>query len=202
MKLLQLCFLVVSVLTSTAAWSAPAQIVMIRHGEKLDVGAGLSPQGFQRAGLLPGFFSRDSVVNAYGPPVAIFAMEPNPNKADGSVRPIQTVTPLAKSLNLQIETSFTRDQYPAMAAQILKEPSYDGHTVVICWEHDRIPPMAQAFGLTNGPTTWKGSVFDVAWVLRFDGNSSVPTLQLIGEKVLPTDASTDSAAAAEFYQSP
>ena len=184
-------------LFSVAAGAAPAQIVIIRHGEKPPVGNELNDQGFQRANLLPGWVAHNSTINAYGSPVAIYAMAPS--SANGSVRPIQTVTPLADRLGLSLITSFTKDELGPLTQQILNTTAYDGRTVLICWEHKVIPTMAQGFGLTQGPGNWPGAVFDVAWVLRSTANGSMG-LQFIAENLLAGDATSDAAAVREFKE--
>ncbi|MDR3607732.1 MAG: histidine phosphatase family protein [Oligoflexia bacterium] len=204
-----LAAVVFGLLASTAVLAAPAQIVLIRHGEKPPQGNELDAQGWQRANALPGFFSSNPVVDAYGSPVAIYAMKPAHMNADGtnqesdanpeagSLRPIETVTPLAQGLGLTINESYSRKQIQSLVSDVMGNSSYEGRMVTICWEHSIIPQMAQAFGLTNGPTHWPDSVFDIAWVLHFNGDQ-VDGFQLVPEALLPGDAMTAAQAAAEF----
>ena len=167
------------------ARAAPAQVIIIRHGEKPDTGNELSPQGFQRADALVGFFEHNPAVTRYGAPAAIYAMDPK--DVDGSLRPIETVTPLAKALGLAINHDYMKEQLPELVSAVMTNPAYDGKTVLICWEHKMIPPMAQDFGWNAAPTAWAGSVFDQAWVLSFDGGSA-SSFQIVPEHVLPGDS--------------
>jgi len=171
----------VSELTATAA---PAQVVLIRHGEKPDEGNELNAKGWQRANALPQFFNNNAVVKAFGLPVAIYAMEPSDD--DGSVRAIQTVTPLAKSLGLEIQSKYSKKEIKPLVDEILSNASYDNHMVLICWEHKMIPKIVRQFGWDNAPD-WDGSVFDRAWVLNFTGNA-VTQFQNIPQHLLPGDS--------------
>jgi hypothetical protein len=177
--------LLASLLLSASSFAFPSKVVIIRHGEKLDTGVDLSPRGYQRAEALVGFFQNNTLVNNAGAPVAIYAADPK--KATSSMRPIETVTPLAKSLNLIIDTDFNRDQFAALASEILANPDYTGKTVVICWTKETIIDLMDAFGVTDGPTQWKSSVFDRALVLNFDENGLSQFLD-IPQNILPGDS--------------
>ena len=70
----------------------------------------------------------------------------------------------------------------------MSNPSYNGRTILIAWEHDAIPGLAQAFGVQVPPADqeWPDYVFDEAWVLDF-GHGASASLQIIPENVLPGD---------------
>jgi len=168
---------------AASALAAPAQVIVIRHGEKPDSGPDLDEQGYARAQALVGFFENNIAVNQF-PIAAIYAMDPKDE--DGSQRPIETVTPLANALHLAIDHDYKRKQIPQMASDILGNSAYDGKTVVICWEHHAIPDIVDAFGWTSAPQKWKGSSFDRAWVLTFTGDK-VTAFADVPERVLPGD---------------
>jgi len=175
---------VLALLARTAA-AAPAQVIIIRHAEKPDTGNQLNERGFQRANALVDFFEHAPAVTKYGTPAAIYAMAPK--GPDGSVRPIQTVTPLAKDLGLAIKTPYQREQLDRLVQDIMGNPDYQGRMVLICWEHKVIPEMAQDFGGTSAPDFWAGEVFDRAWILNFTGDR-VTSFQDAPEHVLPGDS--------------
>jgi hypothetical protein len=171
--------------SAAAAHASPAQIIIIRHGEKPDTGDELNERGFARARALAEFFVSDPAVITYGPPAAIFAMKPK--GPDGSVRPIQTVTPLAEKLGLTIDSDYLRDELPALVDAVMSVHAYDGRTVLICWEHKAIPKLVAAFGWKTAPDHWAGSVFDRAWILNVkDGR--VVSFTDAPEHVLPGDS--------------
>ena len=177
--------LIAALAWAAPAWSAPAQVIVIRHGEKPAEGNDLDSRGFARADALVDFFEHNPAVTKFGPPAAIYAMKPS--GSNGSVRPIHTVAPLAKDLGLVIDADYLKDQLPQLVANILGNASYDGKTVLICWEHNAIPTLVEDFGWTSAPRSWSGKVFDRAWVLTFDGNAVV-SFEDVPEHVLPGDS--------------
>jgi hypothetical protein len=156
---------------TSAAYALPAEVILIRHAEKPAQGNELSPRGWQRAFALVGFFLNNPMMTRFGTPTVLFPMAQM--SVGGSVRAIQTITPLAKQLGLPLHLNYTRDQYPEAAQEILRNPAYDGKTVLICWEHKVLPDFAAHLGLRNGPTDWPDSVFDRAWVIDYSGDRIV-----------------------------
>lgn len=174
---------VVLVALGVPAFSAPSEIIIIRHGEKPESGNQLSPKGFQRANALPQFFAK------YPVPVAIFAAgvkQDDPGDLEKSVRSIQTVMPLAKKLGLQIHTEFTKGKTQELVQAIMTTPQYDGGLVVICWEHKVIQTIAQELGFSSAPQ-WPDDVFDRAWILNFSGGRLV-NVSNVGQHLLAGDS--------------
>jgi hypothetical protein len=162
---------------ATAASAAPSQVIIIRHGEKPATGGDLLvPQGVCRADALATAFPAQ-----FGAPTAIFAM--NPNDEDGSMRPIQTVTPLARVLHLTIDHDYTRKQFSQLVSAVMSQNGL----VLICWEHKAIPDLVSAFedagwspGSATVPTKWSGSDFSSAWILDFNG---APSFSIVAENI-------------------
>jgi hypothetical protein len=180
------------------------KIMVIRHAEKpadtpppqgVDADGNadpesLIPQGWQRAGAVACLFDP-----ARGPlqaaelatPQAIYAS--GVGKHSHSLRPQETVTPLATRLGVPIDTSFLKGDETAMAADAIAQ---DG-VVLICWEHQDIPTIAnQILGnQTTAPQTWPGARFDMVWVFDLDtaggtyAFSQVPQLLLAGDSPDP-----------------
>jgi len=169
----------------SSAPAAPAQVILIRHAEKPASGNELNTQGFQRAKALVGFFENTPSMTRYGTPVAIYAMAPKDQT--GSVRPIQTVTPLADSLGLKINTAYKKDELTLLIGEILNTGAYDGKMVLVCWEHNMIPKIVKGFGWDGAPQSWDGSVFDRAWVLNFT-DGAVVSFEDIPQRLLPGDS--------------
>jgi hypothetical protein len=168
--------------------ATPAQVIIIRHAEKPSTGNELNAQGWRRANALVGFFEKNPAVTRYGTPVAIYAMDPGDE--DGSERPIQTVTPLAKDLGLAIQHPFPKNDLDKLVKAVLENPDYNQHMVLICWEHHVIPDLVETFGWEDAPKKWPGSVFDQAWVLDFS-QDQVVSFQDVPENVLPGDSDAD-----------
>ena len=185
MKFLILSLIFCSQFVSPKVFATPAQVVIIRHAEKPDSGNELSPQGWLRAKALPQFFNNNKIVNQFGIPAAIYAGAPKKN--DGSVRSIQTVTPYAQSLGMNIHQDFNKDQFETMVEEVLNNDSYKDRTVIICWEHNDIPEIAHLFGASDAPDKWQGGVFDRAWVIQFQ-NEKVSNYLDLPQHLLPSDS--------------
>lgn len=166
------------------ASAMPAQIILMRHAEKAG-GSELSDIGWQRARALPTLFRQRTEFLRFGPPAALYAM--NPSHDGGSVRAIQTLQFVAEDLKLPLRTNFTRDEYAALVAEIKADSRLDGKSVVVCWQHDNLLPMAQALGLA-APPAWPSTQFDRAWVLTFSSLGTLVQFENLPERLLPTDS--------------
>jgi len=170
---------------ASSSWATPAQILIIRHGEKPAQGNDLSAKGEKRAQALVSYFETSPEVTQYGTPVAIYAMAPDDSQ-DPSRRPIETVTPLADSLGLKINTPYARDEVKDLAESILSNSDYDGKMVLICWEHNMIPKLAHKLGVEPKPADWPDTVFDQVWEIDYNGDQ-VSDFRQYSEHVLPGD---------------
>lgn len=181
---------------ASSAWATPAQVLIIRHGEKPATGNDLSPQGYQRAQAYVNYFQTNPAVLDYGTPVAIYAMKPadpndpdysdNSDTEDSSNRPIETVTPLAQALGLELHDQYTRKQIPALVNDIMSNPDYDGRMVLICWEHKVINDIAAQFGVNPEPDKWSDDVYDQVWEINFSGDQ-VSNFKEFSEHLMPWD---------------
>ena len=140
----------------------PAHIILIRHAEKLVA-----------------FITSDPAMTALGTPVAVFATQTT--KHDDGQRTQETVAPLAKSLKLQEQTPYLGKDYAALAKAILANPAYAGKTVLICWNHEEIPQLAAALGVNPEPPKWKGSVFDLVYIISYSNGKATLTTSRYGK---------------------
>ncbi len=165
-------------IVSPFAYGRPAEVIIMRHGEKPDQGDDLSLKGRERAAaLVPFFLSRAGEM-----PVAIYAQ-----RAGGehrSRRMVETVAPLAHELKLDVKT-WERSQYTDMIKEILDKPEYDGKIVLICWEHKAILDLATALGIA-APPDWPGQTFDRLWIINL--NSGKATLKQESERLMYGDS--------------
>src|SRR5262249_40429176 len=100
--------------------------------------------------------------------------------------PVETVTPLAKALNLDINTRFENEDFPKLAEGLLTDARYAGKTVLVCWHHGRIPALAQQLKAKDTPDHWRDSVFDQIWVITYkDGKAKFKKRH---QALLPGDA--------------
>lgn len=171
------------------------KIMLIRHAEKPNGEAGIMPDGKQnpealtqtgwkRANALVGLFAPANEAAPRTPlakPASLFA------SGSESLRPKQTITPLATALSLPI-TTFVKGQEAELVAAVkgAKGPA------LISWQHEAIPEIATLIrGRADGiPPVWPGHRFDLVWVfdLNSDGTWSfvqTPQLLLPGDSAKP-----------------
>jgi hypothetical protein len=200
---------------SSANAGPPAQIYVIRHGEKpadpatptaapsppfgVDVNGNQSihsllPRGWQRSGALAVLFAP-----ALGPlqaglrtPIALFSPDyGKPDKTQGH-RTYETIQGLSARLNVPINTPFAEGQEPALANAVVAD--YSG-VVLICWEHQHIPAIAAALPTVSGsqiPSPWPGDRFDVIWSFTLQPATSPPeyVFSQIPQQLLAGDTDT------------
>jgi hypothetical protein len=180
----------------------PSKIMLIRHAEKphgSDQGVtnkdepdpeSLIVRGWQRAGALVALFdpAEGALQNTnLAVPTVIYASNPvTSSDASGdkagkkkigskSERPLETITPLAKRLNLSPDLSFVEGQEHDLATAVLKASG----VVLICWQHEEIPDITKHIVGANPPSppypaSWPDDRFDVVWVLTPPAGPSQP----------------------------
>lgn len=180
-------FLFVLFFISDFVYSMPAQIIIMRHGEKpIDNASNeLSPRGWQRAQALPLLFTTRPELKLFGPPVALFAM--SPEKKDGSIRAIQTLKYVAEEFGLSINKNFTRDQVKDLVKEIKHNSDYDGKMIIICWEHKVLLKIAEKLDVTQ-TLDWPSEQFDRIWVLNYSKKGKLKEFQDLPERLLESDS--------------
>jgi len=187
--------------------------MIVRHGEKplapktapfavLADGTqnkhSLIVRGWNRAGALAPFFSQPWV-SAVQTPGTIYAggftPPPGDDPTDGiedpahSLRPSQTVTPLADRLQLTINEQFSVGDETALVNDIRGASG----VVLVAWEHKHIPIIgAQLFA--GVPATWPGDRFDIVWIFNQAADGSYAFTQ-VPQQLLSGDLDTVIPAA-------
>jgi hypothetical protein len=178
----------------------PSKILITRHAEKpQDDGsdAGVSPdgvanpedlsvRGWQRSGALVRFFAPAGArfsQPGLATPEVIFASGVAPHSK--SLRPQHTVGTLAEFLGQQLVLDHPKGDEPGLVADVLSR----GGTVLIAWEHEAIPGIAnQIVGNdTTCPQKWPGDRFDVVWVFDSTGSAGGWTFTQVPQQLLPGD---------------
>jgi len=150
----------------------PAQIILIRHADKPSdpKNPHLSKAGVRRADQLVSFIRTDPAMTRFGLPVAVFATK---TTRDGNgQRTQETVAPLGRALGLPVQTPFLGKEYAAIAKLVLGNREYAGKNVLICWNHEQIPQLAAALGVTPEPPKWKGSVYNLVYLISYQGGNA------------------------------
>ena len=181
------------------------KIMVIRHGEKptnderiqgVTVEGerekeSLSVRGWQRAGALAYFFapSHGSLPHpSLAQPHFMYASKPT--RREGSRRPMETLIPLAEKLGMRINTNYRKLDAQEMVEEAFLVPG----VVLICWQHEYIPQIANHIlgDNTTAPQDWPDDRFDLVWVFDQDSTSGrysftqVPQRLLMGDWPTPT----------------
>ncbi len=177
------------------ASDAPDTVMIIRHAEKpltdgppygvtadgVASASSLTVGGWVRAGALAEGFAYPARW-ALPTPTAIYASSP---RDEGGFRAMQTVGPLAKRLNLTVDTSFRRGDEAGLAAELVA-----GHGArLISWEHKSIPAIVANLGtITPSPaSTWDTERFDLIWVFTKVANATWH-FRVVAQRLLAGDA--------------
>lgn len=180
----------------------PTTIMIIRHAEKpgindstphgmdldgnRDDDHSLSPGGWVRAGALTQLFG-----SQHNPPPPGLARPAELYASQGdtkSLRPMQTLIPLAARLGTFVNTRFSRDDVRPLAAELKAK----GGVSLVAWESDALPTIPGALGGPINPpppAIWPNDRFDMVWVLTSEGDgwrfAQVPQLLLAGDRPDP-----------------
>jgi broad specificity phosphatase PhoE len=158
--------------TSDTKSLKPKQIIFIRHGEKENSDGSvqdvdLSSNGYKRANELPDFFE-NHLPNNIGRPDVIIAMKQENSRH--SNRPVETVTPLSKALNIPIIANYKQSEISQSANDINKFG--EDKVVLVCWEHKYLTKIAKLLGAPvnswgYNPQAKKddGKNYDAIWVI-------------------------------------
>lgn len=170
--------------------SPPAVVMVIRHGEKpADKNDHtLNATGRLRAEKITELFTGVDLVNGLFRPTRIYASK----GTTASMRPLQTVQPLAAALGLSINTSF--DAENAMTAMGGELAALPGVTLVSL-EHTAIVGVCRALGTATPkvPSVWPADRFDVVWV--FVKQPGGWRFWEVPEQLLPGDKATGIGSA-------
>lgn len=185
-------------------------LYIIRHAEKPD-GKGpagvdangnddpesLTPRGWARAGAWAELFVPSLGEPSLKTPQVLFASAPSKHHKDNpdgskSRRPLETITPLAEKLGLEVDLRFEKGQEQAIAKELGKTKG----VVLVCWQHEAIFALAGALepapdGL---PTEWPGSRFNVIVKLSRDAPGAAWSFEQIAPALLSGDATTPIAS--------
>ncbi|MGW0177012.1 hypothetical protein ACWDUM_24575 [Rhodococcus sp. NPDC003322] len=123
----------------------------------------LTEAGWRRATALAGLFAPDHGEPA-GPlarPRALFAS--TPSRKGGSRRSLQTLTPLAARLGLDVDTEHRRADVKALAKRLRRTPG----PVLVSWQREYLPDIVAALGDVDAdiPDPWPEDRYDLVWVL-------------------------------------
>jgi hypothetical protein len=172
------------------------KIMVIRHAEKPNGEPGIMPDGSQNPEALTaaGWSRARALVGLFNPQGGRFAdprlARPSSLFASGSdsLRPKQTLAPLAEALKLVIDANYLKGQEDRLVAAAKNA----GGVTLVAWQHEAIPKIATLIrGSANGvPPLWPGHRFDLVWVFDRQDNGDwsfeqAPELAMSGDSSQP-----------------
>jgi broad specificity phosphatase PhoE len=173
-----------------------AKIMVIRHAEKPNGDPGIMPDGSPNPKALTatGWSRARALVGLFDPQGGRFAdprlARPGNLFASGSdsLRPKQTLAPLAEALKLDIDANYLKGQEDGLVAA----EKNAGGVALIAWQHEAIPKIATLIrGSADGvPPHWPGDRFDLVRVFDRQDNGDwsfeqAPELAMPGDSPQP-----------------
>ena len=181
--LTQLVFL--TLFFSATCFSAPREIVIIRHADKwahTEEGPFLSPKGQVRAERFALYYLKN-----FDAPDFIFATRPGDlrHPADSlSMRPVQTIAPLANELNhenkkFEIDANYLQKHYADLAHALLNNQIYQNKMVLICWHHGKINDLTRLLGVTEHLSKWRSTNYDTVYDLKYNVEGKLISFKIL-----------------------
>ena len=168
------------VLTGAWAHATPAQVILIRHGDK-DSQRGdynLSPSGFNRALRLGRM-----IPACFGVPNQIRTFELDSVSGKNS-RSYQTAVPLAVAtgVNIGIVMGSTTNS-ERFGGDVLDSKTFDGTKAVFFWEHRHLPDLAKGLGWSSMAPI-DADDFDRLVLLSYSAGSKTPKVETFSQQDL------------------
>ena len=170
------------------------KIMVIRHAEKPNGEPGIMPDGSQNPEALTaaGWSRARALVGLFNPQGGRFAdprlARPSSLFASGSdsLRPKQTLAPLAEALKLVIGANYLKGQEDRLVAAAKNA----GGVTLVAWQHEAIPKIATLIrGSANGvPPLWPSHRFDLVLVFDRQDNGDW-SFEQAPELAMPGDSS-------------
>ncbi|MCX5938592.1 MAG: phosphatase PAP2 family protein [Cyanobium sp. LacPavin_0920_WC12_MAG_62_9] len=168
------------VLTGAWAHATPAQVILIRHGDK-DSQRGdynLSPKGFERA------LSLGRMIPAcFGAPNQIRSFELDPVSSQNS-RSYQTAVPLAVATGVNIGIVMgSKASSARFGEEVLSSKPFEGAKAVFFWEHRHLPDLAKGLGWSTMAPIDAGD-YDQLLLLSYSAGSKTPKVERLSQQEL------------------
>ena len=175
-------------------------LMFIRHGEKPGEHGGphgvnhhgeadphsLSVRGWTRAGALAALFGHANAVSGHiVQPKRVIATKAS-EKAK-SRREVDTATPTAKRLTLEVDEQYAHGDEAALAAELVSS----GQDALVVWHHGNLPELLSHLPIANHgdvPSAWPEERFDLIWVLTRSGDAY--TFAQVDQDLLDGDQSS------------
>ena len=155
------------VLLAAHARKKVATVVLMRHCDKDEKYSEThcTEKGARRAAWLPSLFDG----TRFDAPSYLYARKPE--KPRNVMRSIETLEPMSRTFDLDIDVHFGEDENEKLAEDVKKRLSEKG-PIIIAWKHERLPSLAKELGMEK-PGTWKADDFDSIYVLSYESGKLV-----------------------------
>ena len=177
-----------------------SKILLIRHAEKpskdgpphgvTEMGdrskESLEVRGWQRAGALTHLFApADGKYQHASLAKPQFLFASRPVKRRGSRRPVETITPLADKLQIEINSEYRRSEVESMLEDVF---SCKG-VVLICWQREYLPEIASYIMDHRRvvPDDWPEDRFDMVWVFDLQRSTGKYKFRQVPQRLLSGD---------------
>ena len=159
-------------------------ILIVRHAEKPDSGAGLTVAGQARAQAYAIYFQNYHLNSRPIKFDYLFAAA----DSSASHRPRLTIQPLAKAMKLDINDKYKETDNRKIADRILHKSKYNDSNILICWHHEEILALAKALGVDSSKLppeshwperSWPNEVFGWLLQLCYDEKGEIITSRTI-----------------------
>jgi hypothetical protein len=163
-------------------------VLIIRHAEKPEEGAELSPTGQQRAIAYVNYFKNFTVNSKPLRPDYLVATA----DSEKSRRPRLTLLPLAQDLGLTIDNHVKNKNFANEVEDL--RTTHHGKCVLIAWHHEKIPDLIEGLGADPNKLfpggKWPSGIFNWVIELHYDheGRLIPSECKRINEKLLPGDS--------------
>ena len=88
-------------------------------------------------------------------------------KSQAHARMFETIIPFVVKHQLKVNSEFETEAAPALAKQLFHKRG----TILVVWQHDAIPVLASALGVSK-PPRWKNKDFDSIWIITYKGGQA------------------------------
>lgn len=147
------------------------KIIIIRHAEKQMQNENLNCMGLNRSLKLV-----NVLYKKIGIPSSIYVPSLGSGSTTTHSRMFQTITPFAVKYNLSINSSYQGNDPASVAKEVLKEKG----TVLLVWNHGKIPALAKALGVKGEKLKWNENDFDSIWIITGKKKDKILTVDKEG----------------------
>lgn len=175
-----LCYILMS-LSFHAVFATPSDIIIVRHGDKTphllpkwDKNKRKSDYTLDAKGTVRSVKLAQYIIKKFKSVDHVIAPMPKNLATDASsLRPAETAGPIVNMLastnpqGFKLELPFHDTQYADLAHLLLTDKRFDHQRVLIIWNHNMIPQLANLLGIKEKLPAWPSADFDSVYILNY-----------------------------------